>query len=74
LARSYLILTLRPDLLISPTGCSLLFDTEPFVEEGSAQADIYDVEESIDEIDDLEKELDLSELDNLEKELDLLDW
>ena len=55
------------------TSCSLLFDTEPFVEEGSAQADIYDVEDSIDEIDDLEKEVDLSELDDLEKDLDLLD-
>ena len=61
-------------LIFALTGCSLLVDTEPFVEKGSAQADIYDVEESIDEIDDLEKELDLSELDNLEKELDALNW
>ena len=42
--------------------------------EGTAQADIDEVEASIAEIDGLEEELDISELDELEKDLAEIDW
>ena len=60
--------------ILALTSCTLMMETGPSAEKGSAQADIYEVEDSIDEIDDLEQELDLSELDSLEQDLDALNW
>ena len=56
-------------------GCTILYPPEEAAE-GSAQAAVNDVEDSIDtlNIESLEKELDISELEQLEQDLDEIDW